>query len=243
MAYFKDLSTKNYFDKDGPYFYGFKKLYSIGWIDEGKPYNKGKVPKEFIQKLKELIKTPHIGMPYRGYHNCYFCDETLGDDELFILGKNKIYVCPDSIDHYIEKHNYCPPKEFINAVMNTEKLSGEDYKNELKRIDERVYLFLERGFSTSGLSRDAFIARRTKVQPWTKEWNRISKLENKKNQKENKRIEKERKQQIQEQIERDRISQEKRNELRNRFKDGELFDKIMRVFNDEDFLALKNKIK
>ena len=164
MAYYKDLSPCLYFDRS-PYVYGFKKLYAIGWIDKGKPYNKGSVSPEFLMKIKSFIDNPHVGMPYMGFHRCFLCSTFLGDDELFIVGKNKIYVCPDSIDHYIEKHEYLPPQEFIDAVMNTKMLIGEDYKNRIKEIDERVYHFLQP---------------HEERKPWDKEWEKIRKIEEKK---------------------------------------------------------------
>ena len=159
MAYYKDLDPCGYFDRP-PYIYGFKKLYAIGWIDKGQPYKNGKVSRKFIEKLKELINNPHVGMPYMGYHRCFLCSEFLGDDELFVVGKNKIYACPDSMDHYIEKHEYRPPQEFIDAVMNTKILIGEDYKNRIKEIDERVYHFLQP---------------HEERKPWDKEWEKIRK--------------------------------------------------------------------
>lgn len=170
MAYYKDLSLCGYFDH-APYFHGFKKLYAIGWLDEGKPYNKGKVSKEFIEKLKELYKNPHMRIYYCGWHNCFICNKHMGDDQLFIPGKNKIYVCPKSVDHYIEEHNYCPPKEFIDAVMNTGGMCATDdnYMNKMKKIDERVYLFLITKYGSQELD-----------LPWEKEWDKIKKEENRK---------------------------------------------------------------
>ena len=30
----------------------------------------------------------------------------------------KVYVCPDQVKHYILDHNYVPPEEVIDAVLN-----------------------------------------------------------------------------------------------------------------------------
>ena len=43
---------------------------------------------------------------------------TLGSAEIRVLGGGgKVYAAPNLIYHYVAKHKYRPPEEFIEAVM------------------------------------------------------------------------------------------------------------------------------
>jgi hypothetical protein len=44
---------------------------------------------------------------------------TLGDAEIRVPGEGKAYACPTLIYHYIVKHGYLPPDEFLEAVRQT----------------------------------------------------------------------------------------------------------------------------
>lgn len=105
----------------------------IGWLDEGQPYTKGDAPQEFIDKLKSI--QPHIRT--KGWHDCPFCKEqnkyTRSSNQYLIKvpdrGYKVMYDVPEMIFHYMEVHNYLPPQEFIDAVMNFELDESDKYEN------------------------------------------------------------------------------------------------------------------
>ena len=120
MTYIPDLSAYNYhtFPRDS-------KLLAVGWLDSSEPYSQGTVRDETIRKLAKLARTP-VNL-CRGYHYCQFCpreasDRFLehhakGNGEVHIAGMNGVtYAAPALISHYIEKHAYKPPDEFLKAV-------------------------------------------------------------------------------------------------------------------------------
>jgi len=128
MSYFKDLTEYQY--------YGYNpKLFNIGWLDNSSnDYPKGETSQEFKDKLKKYLDYPQNKM--RGYYNCPFCinvfsnKETMSDCEIWIVGKdNKVYSSPQLIVHYIEKHNYLPPTEFIDAVLNGPLPNSKEYND------------------------------------------------------------------------------------------------------------------
>jgi hypothetical protein len=42
----------------------------------------------------------------------------LGDAEVRVTGRDgKVYAAPNLLYHYIEKHGYKPPDEFVEALM------------------------------------------------------------------------------------------------------------------------------
>jgi len=89
----------------------------IAWLDEGKQYTKGKCPSEFVEKLKTLDVRVHT----KGWHTCPFCKNATSSTQFIWQIKGKLhYDVPEMIIHYIEEHDYLPPQEFIDFVMNND---------------------------------------------------------------------------------------------------------------------------
>jgi hypothetical protein len=94
-------------------------IIKVGWLDIHSPYKTGVCQKEFVDKLKKIepqIKT-------RGWHICPFCKNATSNKQFIIPveGEYKwFYNVPEMIIHYIEEHDYFPPKEFIDTIMKFE---------------------------------------------------------------------------------------------------------------------------
>ena len=70
-----------------------------------------------------------------GYHICdfcNFCNVELGAKTIEIAYKEKIYACPALIIHYIEKHQYLPPTQFIEAVINYDHQYAMEYFKKIR---------------------------------------------------------------------------------------------------------------
>jgi hypothetical protein len=75
-----------------------------------------------------------------GLHECPFCSQApsiallaenidLGSGELRIRGVgNIVYAAPDLIYHYVVDHQYQPPTEFVNAILNSPLPNTVEYK-------------------------------------------------------------------------------------------------------------------
>jgi hypothetical protein len=101
----------------------------VGWLDKQHDFTKGQVPEVFLDRL--WIYCRNAVLLSFGYHGCDWCNEdfsvaatrgseqlSLGSAEIRVLGIGAIaYAAPDLIYHYVTRHNYCPPPEFIEAVM------------------------------------------------------------------------------------------------------------------------------
>jgi hypothetical protein len=122
--YFKDLQEVNG--------YGGVSFLKIGWLDEGQPYNQGVAPKEFVDKLKQIPLSVHT----KGWHTCPFCGNAKSYSQYLIRkDRYKSYDVPEMIIHYMDEHNYLPPQEFIDVVMNiklVEKPKEEKTKRHFK---------------------------------------------------------------------------------------------------------------
>ena len=113
---------------------------NIGWLDSDHVFHRGPLDEETIKKLKTIIFEQQPIKLTRGYQTCPFCnnfDEDLGiempisfrwNDQEKLLGSGILlltsdsgtYVFPDLLIHYVEAHNYHPPKEFLDAVRRYE---------------------------------------------------------------------------------------------------------------------------
>lgn len=101
---------------------------NIGWLASPEPFARGEVEPSLVRKLEELaVCCPVLQM--RGFHYCEFCEE----EELVVTAHNKrrllgsaelwipstfgiVYAAPDMISHYIRRHSYSPPQEFLSAL-------------------------------------------------------------------------------------------------------------------------------
>ena len=135
MPYFPNLSPCTYFGRQ------YSRLIAIGWLDPGSEYQKGGVSGDFFSSLVALLE--HPGQPFicLGIHYCSFCQLTnvdkdhkitIGVDNLFIPGKDQVYVAPSMITHYIDSHDYQPPLEFQEAVMFSVGIRRMDYEKKLE---------------------------------------------------------------------------------------------------------------
>jgi len=119
VSYFRDLTTYNYaldkVEEDGC-------VLNVGWLSLGEPLPVGTVPADALERLLKIAENPVRVM--RGFHFCEFClcddvnDRPKGTGEIRVTSKSGItYAAPVLICHYINEHNYLPPQEFLDTLM------------------------------------------------------------------------------------------------------------------------------
>jgi hypothetical protein len=106
-------------------------------LDATHPFEKGVLGAEAVERLKILSWNP-VKL-FRGSHVCDFClaalrerdlpgpalitalqeEAALGNGEIVVKGERAWYHAPVLITHYVERHEYLPPQEFIDAVLAT----------------------------------------------------------------------------------------------------------------------------
>ncbi|WP_413162251.1 hypothetical protein ACL6C3_25220 [Capilliphycus salinus ALCB114379] len=126
MTYFPDLTPHSYtmrFEEKG--------VLNVGWLGEGQPFKTGSTSVDFRNALKTLCENPiHL---HRGCHQCEYCPPQssnnwtkIGNGQIRIRGEDGLwYVAPTMIYHYVYEHNYHPPDEFINAVLNPKEIADD----------------------------------------------------------------------------------------------------------------------
>ena len=124
--YFKDLSPYRYRTGEES-----ARTLNVGWLGRWRPLRFGGVPPEAVETLFEACRMPVNRT--RGYHCCPRCwrptpqgvrvsrggtELVLGSAEIRVQGKDGVvYAAPDLIYHYVTRHGYRPPAEFVAAVL------------------------------------------------------------------------------------------------------------------------------
>lgn len=132
--YFKDLTPITEYNA-GVYM-------MVGWLDNEHPYPKGNVPSQFIDRL--WIFCTNTFFDTYGYHYCPLCPNpsfgmpmehngekrTLGDAEIRVMSKDGIlFTAPNLIFHYVIDHQYYPPENFIQAVLEGPLPGSKEYRD------------------------------------------------------------------------------------------------------------------
>jgi hypothetical protein len=136
MAFFADLSPCTYFPITP-----VDRLLAVGWLDRDRSYRRASVDETVFARLCELLHDPWQPFVTPGAHDCPFCrftggpaqlnyrDSTvqLGANNLFVSGDGVLLVAPSLILHYIDAHEYAPPEQFCQAVLNCPPMRSMAY--------------------------------------------------------------------------------------------------------------------
>jgi hypothetical protein len=97
--------------------------FAVGWLHPDHPYPQGPVAADFLAKLRELVgvwgrsaEALGGGAP-GGVHTCEFCGQAIGTGALGVPAGDRLFYAPQMIAHYVERHHYTLPAEFIAAVL------------------------------------------------------------------------------------------------------------------------------
>lgn len=101
----------------------------VGWLDDLHDFPQGVTTFAVKSKLRQLMIAHRDMRRMRGIHPCTICGashsyvgtgetlRTLGMSEIWIPSRSGlIYAAPSLILHYMDVHNYQPPREFLDAV-------------------------------------------------------------------------------------------------------------------------------
>lgn len=122
MTYFPDLTEHTYTK-----FPRRSGVLNVGWLGKSHPFLTGETPVPFLDTLKKLCESPIL--LHRGFHLCQFCepgDQFPGNGQIRVEDQNgQVYSAPTMVYHYVSVHNYRPPEEFIQAVLNPKRIVSE----------------------------------------------------------------------------------------------------------------------
>lgn len=147
--YFEDLTAYRYCLP-----YELPGVRNVGWLDAAHTYAKGRLSEGVISKLRKIICTrsvdtdTHVNV-IRGTHACAICGEErvellcgggrmiLGMSEIWIPASRGYFASPSMVLHYIERHEYLPPQEYVDAVV------GLDFHQRFNAQEAYDHLLIE----------------------------------------------------------------------------------------------------
>jgi hypothetical protein len=106
---------------------------AIGWLHPDHPYTRGEVSADFVARLKEFaVRSSNSDALYfgvfAGLHTCEFCGQAHGTRNFGVPRGDVLFVAPEMVVHYVEQHGYCPPAEFVAAVLRSPLPDSEEYQ-------------------------------------------------------------------------------------------------------------------
>jgi hypothetical protein len=129
MTYFADLTNFSYHGVPQP------GVLNVGWLAMGEPLPVGETPTAFLSSLSKLCAEHTIHSCW-GHHVCEFCPNASWDDPYFYkCGNGEIwvrsaggvwYAAPRMIEHYVLTHNYRPPQEFVDTILNPSEIGIDE---------------------------------------------------------------------------------------------------------------------
>lgn len=128
MAYFADLDTATQI-VNGSY------VRAIGWLSAERSYRTGSVSQAFVDRLRTFCRrwgdsVQALKWPvFAGPHTCEFCGEFHASGNFGVPSGAVLFVAPEMVAHYVEKHRYLPPPEFVTAVLAAPEPGSVDYAN------------------------------------------------------------------------------------------------------------------
>jgi hypothetical protein len=127
MSFFPDMGQRTLVAEGGH-------VRAIGWLHPDHPYPKGVVPEAFLSRLREFANRSSRSAEalyfggFGGFHTCEFCDNAHGIGNFGVLSGDLLFVAPEMVVHYVERHEYCPPAEFVAAVLQSPLPDTEEYQ-------------------------------------------------------------------------------------------------------------------
>lgn len=146
--YYKDLTSYEYYLP-----FKLSNVLNVGWLDKNFDFAKGHTSSEFLGKFNKILEEEGIFKgrvnQIRGVHPCNFCgahkfhSPFIGSCELWIPSKGMgiYFAAPSLVIHYIQQHSYCPPKIFVESVLQLDletRFNGQElYDDLLKNLSAK----------------------------------------------------------------------------------------------------------
>ena len=132
MTYYRDLDVCDYIfgrSRSGPRLTAASaaRLRAAGWLSVSEAYVRGNIGQQERDRLEALLRKAWQPVFYKGCHTCELCSEARSIYNLFIPGREVVFVSPEGILHYIDRHQYLPPREFLDAVMGCPEMGSQAY--------------------------------------------------------------------------------------------------------------------
>jgi hypothetical protein len=141
--HFDDLTLCRY--HSGPFDPGNWRvpLLAIGWLEHPNEFANGAVSNGLVSILHEMAVRAgdlYVHYCFLGMHTCSLCvaagsvspGPIWSQENLFVPGRNVVYLSPGGVGHYVEVHSYRPPQEYVDAVLSCPAYGSGEFCDALR---------------------------------------------------------------------------------------------------------------
>lgn len=142
MTHFADGSPCTYFPAPCG-----DRLRAVGWLEPEHAYARGPVDRAFVVKLAALFVSPREFAIAAGLHQCRLCRFSrgtapfqidgltvrMGASNLLVPAGEFAFMAPSLVLHYLDAHEYAPPPQFVEAVLQCPPTDSREYMILAKR--------------------------------------------------------------------------------------------------------------
>jgi hypothetical protein len=127
MSFFPDMGRASYVAAGDH-------VRAVGWLHPDHPYSRGEVSAEFLERLKKFAAQSRASAEALyfgasgGLHTCELCGRAHDIGSFGVPGGDLLFIAPPMVVHYIEQHGYCPPPEFVAAVLRSPLPETDEYQ-------------------------------------------------------------------------------------------------------------------
>lgn len=147
MSHIPDLSPATLFSES-------QRLLAVGWLDRRHSFPRSRIGSPAYALLAEAVSNPWEPLSSRGYHVCNLCliprgprrqrwggrTIALGATNVWVAGQGHVFVAPSLILHYVKRHRYRPPSEFLSALLGSPKQGSTEHVEAIARNGPREFL-------------------------------------------------------------------------------------------------------
>lgn len=137
MAYFKDLDTETQIAA-GP------NIRAVGWLSQDHEFRTGAVAPSLKERLDAFVAAERDCVralawgAFGGSHTCEFCKSASGAVYVAVPHQNLLFVSPSLIAHYVDKHQYLPPSDFLSALDAAPLPGSLEYNVQVAPFNSRL---------------------------------------------------------------------------------------------------------